>query len=277
MPYTISEIIVLFFTYSFIGWLWETIYCSIKDHHYEYRGFLFGPYCPVYGFAVTTVLICTKDVQDNIFLLFIVGIIVATVFEYVASLFLEKVFHLKLWDYSKLWGNIQGRVAPVISLFWGFGVILLVKFIQPFVQKIINIEERDTHGWLAVGITIVMGIDTILTVISVERFHITTKMWDNRINQFIERVRSRVESRMAEKGRLKVGDWHHSVIQHYDELKPNRLSWNQKRMLKSFPKLRVLDAPKFMEIKKAILEKENRSNKNGSLSNGVDKSQLKIK
>ena len=242
MPYTISEIIVLFFTYSFIGWLWETIYCSIKDHHYEYRGFLFGPYCPVYGFAVTTVLICTKDVQDNIFLLFIVGIIVATVFEYVASLFLEKVFHL--------------------DLFWGFGVILLVKFIQPFVQKIINIEERDTHGWLAVGITIVMGIDTILTVISVERFHITTKMWDNRINQFIERVRSRVESRMAEKGRLKVGDWHHSVIQHYDELKPNRLSWNQKRMLKSFPKLRVLDAPKFMEIKKAILEKENRSNKN---------------
>lgn len=262
MPYTISEIIVLFFTYSFIDWLWETIYCSIKDHHYEYRGFLFGPYCPVYGFAVTTVLICTKDVQDNIFLLFIVGIIVATVFEYVASLFLEKVFHLELWDYSKLWGNIQGRVAPVISLFWGFGVILLVKFIQPFVQKIINIEERDTHGWLAVGITIVMGIDTILTVISVERFHITTKMWDNRINQFIERVRSRVESRMAEKGRLKVGDWHHSVIQHYDELKPNRLSWNQKRMLKSFPKLRVLDAPKFMEIKKAILEKENRSNKN---------------
>lgn len=262
MPYTISEIIILFFTYSFIGWLWETIYCSIKDHHYEYRGFLFGPYCPVYGFAVTTVLICTKDVQDNIFLLFIVGIIVATAFEYVASLFLEKAFHLKLRDYSKLWGNLQGRVAPAISLFWGFGVIILVKFIQPFIQKIINLEERETHGWLAVGITIVMGIDTILTVISVERFHMTTKMWDSHINQFIERVRSRVESRMAEKGRLKVGDWHHSVIQHYDELKPNRLSWNQKRMLKSFPKLRVLDAPKFMEIKKAIFEKENRSNKN---------------
>lgn len=55
MPYTLSEIIVLFFTYSFIGWLWETCYCSIKDKHYDYRGFLFGPYCPVYGFAVTTI------------------------------------------------------------------------------------------------------------------------------------------------------------------------------------------------------------------------------
>ena len=148
-----------------------------------------------------TILICTKDVQDNLFLLFVVGFIVATVFEYFASLFLEKVFHMKLWDYSHLWGNIQGRVAPVISLFWGIGVVLLVKFVQPFIQDIINIEEKDTHGWLAVGITVVMGIDTVLTMISVERFHTTTKMWDDHINQFIERVRIKVESRMPEKGK----------------------------------------------------------------------------
>ncbi|MCT7748721.1 MAG: putative ABC transporter permease, partial [Lactobacillus crispatus] len=96
MPYTISEIIVLFFTYSVIGWLWETFYCSIKDHHYDYRGFLFGPYCPVYGFAVTTILICTKDVRDNLLLLFIVGTIVATIFEFVASWLLETIFHMKL-------------------------------------------------------------------------------------------------------------------------------------------------------------------------------------
>lgn len=117
MPFTISEIIVLFFTYSVVGWLWETFYCFIKDHHFAYRGFLFGPYCPVYGFAVTTILVATYDVQHNLILLFLVGIIVATIFEYVASLFLEKVFHMKLWDYSHLWGNLQGRVAPQISLF----------------------------------------------------------------------------------------------------------------------------------------------------------------
>ena len=74
MPYTPSEVIVLFFTYSVVGWLWETIYCSIKDHQYAYRGFLFGPYCPVYGFAITTILITTYQVRDNLFLLFICGI-----------------------------------------------------------------------------------------------------------------------------------------------------------------------------------------------------------
>lgn len=110
MPFTFSEIIVLFFTYSVIGWMWETIYCSIKDHHYDYRGFLFGPYCPVYGFAVTTILIFTYHIQDNLFLLYVVGIIVATIFEYCASIFLQYVFHMKLWDYSHLWGNVQGEL-----------------------------------------------------------------------------------------------------------------------------------------------------------------------
>lgn len=71
MHYSISEIIVLFFTYSVVGWLWETFYCSIKDHHYAYRGFLFGPYCPVYGFAVTTILITAEPVKNNLILLFL--------------------------------------------------------------------------------------------------------------------------------------------------------------------------------------------------------------
>lgn len=105
MPYSLSEIIVLFFTYSVVGWLWEMVYRSLKDGHYDYRGFLFGSYCSVYGFAIMTILICTYRVQDNISLLFIVGIIVASLFEFVASLFLEKVFHMILWDYSNLWGQ----------------------------------------------------------------------------------------------------------------------------------------------------------------------------
>ena len=119
MPFTFSEIIVLFFTYSVIGWIWETIYCSIKDHHYNYWVFLFGSYCPVYGFAVTTILICTYRIQNNLFLLYIVGVIVATIFEYFASVFLQYVFHMKLWDYSHLWGMSKVRLHQLFLYFWG--------------------------------------------------------------------------------------------------------------------------------------------------------------
>ena len=212
MPYSLSEIIVLFFIYSVVGWLWKTFYCSLKDNHYDYRGFLFGTYCPVYGFAVMTILICT---QDNLILLFIVGIVVATVFEYVASLFLEKVFHMVLWDYSHLWGNIQGRVAPIISLFWGVGIVLLVKFIPPLIQRVINWEEVETHGALAAIIVLVMGTDLVFTIISVRKFHETTKMWDEKINKHL----------------LK------------------RFSWNHQRLMNSFAKIKFDDTHKLVKMK----------------------------
>lgn len=247
MPYTLSEIIVLFFTYSVVGWLWETVYCSLKDHHYDYRGFLFGPYCPVYGFAVTTILICTNRVQNNLWLLFIVGFIVATVFEYFASVFLEYVFHMKLWDYSHLWGNLQGRVAPMISLFWGIGVVLLVKFIHPFIQKIINWEEAQTHGWLAVMITVGMGTDFILTMISVQHFHTTTKMWNQRINQRLQLAHIDLEH------------WREDAVAHLEEIRPERrLTWNERRLLKSFPHLIFNDAERFNKIKHEILRHQLR-------------------
>jgi uncharacterized membrane protein len=77
MWYSISNLVFLFFIYSFIGWLWETVYCSLKDKQFVYRGFLAGPYCPVYGFAVTTVLFLTKPFQENLPILFFGGLIIA--------------------------------------------------------------------------------------------------------------------------------------------------------------------------------------------------------
>lgn len=259
MHYSVSEIIVLFFTYSVIGWLWETVYCSIKDHHYAYRGFLFGPYCPVYGFAVTTILITTQMVSDNTILLFVVGFIVASIFEYFASLFLEKAFQMKLWDYSKLKGNIQGRVAPEISLFWGIGVVFLVRYIQPFIQRIIDWEELKTHGLLAMLIVLVMGTDTILTMISVQRFHTTTKEWDGRVNQFIEQLREQIrkaEPEQQQRLRQRLDNWHTEFMADVECKQLTRqLSWNQRRFIKDFPKMKVIDTKHFNEIKKDLIKK----------------------
>lgn len=249
MPYSATEIIVLFFAYSVIGWLWETVYCSIKDGHYDYRGFLFGPYCPVYGFAVTTVLICTYRVQDNLPLLFLVGLIVSTLFEYFASLFLEKAFHMVLWDYSHLKGNIHGRVAPVISLFWGCGVVLLVKFVQPFVQRIINWEEARTHGYLALIVAVVMATDFACTMVSVHRFHITTKMWNERIQAHVEAARG--------EAKLKTADLHADIIRHIDSIRPQRrLSWNHRRLARSFADLHFEDTSHLNNMKKELLSKK---------------------
>lgn len=162
-----------------------------------------------------------------------------------------------LWDYSNLWGNIQGRVAPVISLFWGFGVIILVKFVQPFIQKVINWEEMKTHGALAAMIVVGMGTDLVLTIISVRRFHATTQMWNERINARLDKLHARVEQTTDDwKLRKNLANWHEDMIKHIDEIRPKRrLSWNQRRLINSFAKMKFDDAERFENLKQDLIKR----------------------
>lgn len=166
---------------------------------------------------------------------------------------------MKLWDYSHLKGNIQGRVAPQISFFWGIGVVLLVKFIQPVVQRVINWEEAWTHGMLALIIVLVMGTDTVLTIISVKKFHVTTQQWDERAAAYRRKLRERLESAQPEDRavlKYRLHDWHHQFAHHLNnEGASKQLSWNHRRLLKSFPKMKITDSKYFNEYKKDIKSK----------------------
>ena len=94
-------------------------------------------------------------------------------------------------------------MAPVISLFWGIGVVLLVKFVQPQVHKDINWEEGVTHGYFALIIAIGMTTDFVLTMISVHRFHIKTKMWNERIQADLDKKKLAAQDlRFKDTGRL---------------------------------------------------------------------------
>ena len=146
---------------------------------------------------------------------------------------------MKLWDYSHLWGNVQGRIAPIISLFLGIRVGFLVKVIQPFVQKLIIWEEIKTHGYLALIIVIVMGTDSILTIFSVGKLQMSTKSWNERLNT-----------------RMKLDEG--KLNQAFDKLMET-LSWNQKRFLTSFPQLKFTDTKKFNKFKNRWIKKRRES------------------
>lgn len=118
-----SQIILLFFIYSFIGWLWETVYCSLKAKKFVYRGFLVGPYCPIYGFGVLSVLYFVEPFENNLLVLYIGSAVLVTILEYVTSYGLEKLFHASWWDYHDVPFNLNGRVALPVSLL-GIGVCL---------------------------------------------------------------------------------------------------------------------------------------------------------
>ena len=131
------HIVSWFIIYSFFGWVWETSYVSLKEGEYINRGFINGPFCTIYGAGAISVYLVLKPVEYNLLLLFLGGIVVATVLEYFTAVLMESIFHTSWWDYSDKKFNFQGRICLGASLGWGFFTVGLFRILHPVVEDIV--------------------------------------------------------------------------------------------------------------------------------------------
>lgn len=114
----------------------ESSYRSLIERKLINSGFLHGPYCPIYGFGAVIMFLFLDGFEDNIILLFVMGFLVLSAWEYVVGVLLEKVYHTKYWDYSHSRFNIHGRVCLLNSIYWGILGVIFIKIIHPFVQDL---------------------------------------------------------------------------------------------------------------------------------------------
>lgn len=134
--YSIAQWILLFFIYGFIGWIWECFYVSLKQarqsksYSFVNRGFLHGPFIPIYAFAAISILLTTINLRENIYIVFFVGALTATLFEFITGTVMEKLFKVKYWDYSDFPLNYKGHICLFVSMFWGLSSVLLVRVIH---------------------------------------------------------------------------------------------------------------------------------------------------
>ena len=157
--YTLSQWLLFFFLYSFFGWIWESCYVSLREHRWVNRGFMHGPMLPLYGSGAVSVLIITLPVRDNLPLVFIMGMIGATLLEFFTGLVMESLFHVRYWDYSHLKFNVKGYICPVASLCWGVFSIMMVKVVHiPIEEVILKIPMAIADG-LAFVLTVVAAVD----------------------------------------------------------------------------------------------------------------------
>lgn len=131
----IQKIILYFFVYAVLGWILETIFCIVTTGEFTKRGFLYGPLCPIYGFGAVILIECLKRVKTNTVGKFFISMIAFTIFEYFASLILEKIFGLRWWDYSYDAFNFQGRISLAYSIAWGILGTAFVERIHPYITK----------------------------------------------------------------------------------------------------------------------------------------------
>lgn len=143
MMYTFSTWLLFFYFYCFLGWVWETLYVSVLKAKWVNRGFMRGPFLPIYGSGAIVVLIFTLPFRTDAALVFIVGMTSATLLEYFTGAAMEKMFHVRYWDYSSQRLNLNGYICVSSSLAWGiFSVILTLYGHTPVERFVLNINTN---------------------------------------------------------------------------------------------------------------------------------------
>lgn len=132
--YSMWQWIMFFIIYCFVGWVYESIYVSIEHKKLVNRGFLNGPFLPIYGFGAIIMLFAALPVRGTVPLVFICGSLGATVLEYFTGFVMEKMFHVKYWDYSKQPLNLNGYICFGCSMMWGALSLVLVCLLHSRVE-----------------------------------------------------------------------------------------------------------------------------------------------
>lgn len=178
----IFEILLYFYIYSFLGWVCESIYCSIGSKKIINRGFLSGPICPIYGFGALLTIFMLGSLKSTI-LVFIYGIIITSTLEFIGGYLLETIFHTRWWDYSKRKFNIKGRVCLRNSILFGLLCLALIKLINPIVEGLVSqIPEVMLIIVVIISVTLFI-VDFIFTINAINRLNHKLKDLDNIIDE----------------------------------------------------------------------------------------------
>ena len=154
------------FIYSVLGWIIEMIYCRILQGKWTNRGFLFGPYCPIYGFGSLLIIYTLNNFDKYPIAVFFLGMLFTSILEYITSYLMEKVFNAKWWDYSHMKFNINGRVCLLNSLEFAILGLVLVYNVHPIVSKYVALIPNDTLQVISIALFTFIIIDTCSTIAS---------------------------------------------------------------------------------------------------------------
>ena len=230
MGLSVWRILAYFIIYSVVGYIIETIFGIITKGTWESRqSFLYGPFCAIYGLGAAIMIIFLHKYSKNYTRLFIGGFIVGSIVEYLVSWIGEVLLGVKWWDYSDMPLNINGRICVYFSIFWGFLALYLIASFNPRIDKLINwIKSKLSVKALKVLTTtviILLLIDCIATGIALSVFLV----------------------RMVHNYDLNVPN-KEIIMQKYDDIyNDKKISnfiykyWGDKKMLKTFPNLKVQD------------------------------------
>lgn len=233
MTLTLTEYFLLFMIYACLGWILEVTGKLIEEKKFINRGFLIGPYCPIYGWgAVAITLLLYKYAYDPL-VLFIMTIVTCMVLEYATSWVMEKLFKARWWDYSKRKFNLNGRVCLETTIPFGLLGMFIIYVSNPFIIDQFNKIDTNILNIMAVVILIIYIIDNVISGIVIFGFRKTAVQVNKEGRQDnTEEITKKVREILSAK------------------------SWTYKRLINAYPKLVAIKS-KIKEIQKEVKENAN--------------------
>lgn len=224
---SIWRLLAYFIIYSVIGWLIETCFGLLTKGVIESRkSFLYGPFCGIYGLGAVVMILGLQRFNKNNYSLFFGGFLIGSIIEYVISWIGEMIFHVVWWDYSDMAFNINGRVCIIFSFFWGVLAIYLMSHFNPKVDRLIDkISPKALKIVTTIGVAFLL-IDCIISGFALKMFY--TRLIDN----------YHIEIQNAQK----YADECRELYEIPEVKKFVDKYWNDEKILKTFPNLKIPDS-----------------------------------
>ena len=176
----------------------EVLWTLIRQKKIINRGFLIGPYCPIYGVGCLLLITLLDKYKNNIISLFILSIIICSILEYLTSYIMEKLFKARWWDYNKYKFNINGRICAETMIPFGILGVMVVHYINPF---LINIINTNTIIFTILSVTFLADICISFFIISSLKKTINTVKKDN-TEEITKKVREIIKQKSFLQQRL---------------------------------------------------------------------------
>lgn len=220
----IWRILIYFIIYSFIGFVVETLFALVNYNVLESRkSFLYGPFCGIYGVGAVVLILVLRLFNKNNYTLFLGGCITGSIIEYIMSFLGEILFGVRWWDYSKRFLNINGRICLLYSIFWGVLSLILIRIINPTIDKFIDYIKSKINLRI---LKILTSIAMILMIFNVIASGIAMELF---------LIRMSVENNLNIKNKSKIIKQYNKIYGNKQRSELIQKFWGNERMIKTYP------------------------------------------
>ena len=233
MKISITYYFLLFMIYSTAGWTMEVVLKYREHKRFIDRGFLIGPYCPIYGYGSVLITALLYKYNSDPIVLFFMTVLTCGTLEYFTSWIMEKLFKARWWDYSKRKFNLDGRVCLGTLIPFGLFGLILTYITNPFLINCFNKADMIVLNIISSIVFAIYIIDNIISTIIIIGFRKTTiKIGMEKKEDNTEEITRKVREILAQK------------------------SWGYRRLIDAFPGLETIKL-RIQEITNEVKENVN--------------------